>query len=558
MQKSCTSCGQTFEISKEDLAFLETISPTFSGKKYAIPPPTLCPQCRLQRRLLFRNERHLYHRKSDLTGKQIVSMYAPDKSYKVYDQDEWWGDKWDGLDYGRDFDFNRTFTEQFAELCAAVPHNSLFTTNVQNSYFTNHTLNCKNCYLLFGGGNNEDCLFGRFIVNSADVLEGLSLYSCERCYEGIASEKCYGCLFFSNCRNCTDCLMVEDCQSCRNCTLCFGLTNAEYCFLNERVGKEEYEKRMRELGELTPAKIALMKQKLAELKMKLPHRASHIHGSEDCTGDMIFGSKDCHYCFDITDCEDCTYTSYTPKGKSSIDCTYTAPDGVEWCYDVCSTVGAHMCMATFLCWYGDNMYYSRECSACSNIFGCCGLKKKSYCIFNKQYAKEEYEMLVPKIIEHMSKSDEWGEHLSPTLSLMGYNESVADELFPMTKEETERRGWHWYDEANKTDKYLGPKTEAPEVISKTDGSICDKILICEATKRPYKVIPQELAFYRKLGIPIPRKCPDARHRERINQRNPRQLWLRKCDNCSKQIETSYAPERAEKVFCEECYLKTVY
>jgi hypothetical protein len=26
---------------------------------------------------------------------------------------------------------------------------------------------------------------------------------------------------------------------------------------------------------------------------------------------------------------------------------------------------------------------------------------KEYCILNKQYTKEEYEILVPKIIEHM-------------------------------------------------------------------------------------------------------------------------------------------------------------
>jgi len=30
-----------------------------------------------------------------------------------------------------------------------------------------------------------------------------------------------------------------------------------------------------------------------------------------------------------------------------------------------------------------------------------------YCILNKQYSKEEYEELVPKIIEHMQKTGEW-------------------------------------------------------------------------------------------------------------------------------------------------------
>ena len=90
--------------------------PAAPQREYPIPPPTLSPDCRAQRRLAFRNERHLYHRKSDLSGKQIISCFSPDKLTKVFSQDEWWSDAWDPLEYGRDFDFSRPFFEQFAEL----------------------------------------------------------------------------------------------------------------------------------------------------------------------------------------------------------------------------------------------------------------------------------------------------------------------------------------------------------------------------------------------------------------------------------------------------------
>jgi hypothetical protein len=78
-----------------------------------IPPPTLCPDCRQQRRLSFRNERKLYKRKCDATGKDIISIYSPDKPYTVYHQDYWWSDAWEPMDYGRDFDFSRSAIEQF-------------------------------------------------------------------------------------------------------------------------------------------------------------------------------------------------------------------------------------------------------------------------------------------------------------------------------------------------------------------------------------------------------------------------------------------------------------
>ena len=196
-------------------------------------------------------------------------MYAPEKPYKVFDQDEFWSDRWDECSSGRPFDFNRTFTEQFRELGLAVPHQSLFTTNVENSYYTNHTLNMRNCYLLFGGGDSEDCMFGRFVVKSKDCLDGLSLYSCQWCYEGTASQDCYQCFYFANCRNCQNSLMVEDCQGCKNCCLCFGLQQKEYCFFNEQLTKEEYQKRVGALFPLTTKTIAELRTRLAHIDIEI-------------------------------------------------------------------------------------------------------------------------------------------------------------------------------------------------------------------------------------------------------------------------------------------------
>ncbi len=105
--KQCKKCDVSFEITDKDLEFYDKISPIFNGEKYSIPTPKLCPDCRQQRRLSFRNERKLYKRKCDATGKNIVSIYSPGKPYKVYNSDFWWSDSWDAMDYGKDFDFNK-------------------------------------------------------------------------------------------------------------------------------------------------------------------------------------------------------------------------------------------------------------------------------------------------------------------------------------------------------------------------------------------------------------------------------------------------------------------
>ena len=82
-----------------------------------------------------------------------------------------------------------------------------------------------------------------------------------------------------------------------------------------------------------------------------------------------------------------------------------------------------------------NILYSFHCRNSSNLFACVSLRNKEYCILNKQYTKAEYETLVPKIIEHMKKTGEWGEFFPASISPFGYNETVAQEYFPLTREE---------------------------------------------------------------------------------------------------------------------------
>jgi len=106
--------------------------------------------------------------------------------------------------------------------------------------------------------------------------------------------------------------------------------------------------------------------------------------------------------------------------------------------------------------------------------------------------------------------------------------------------------------------YKGPKIEMPDKIEDTSEDICKKILICEVTAKPYKIIPQEFEFYKKMNLPLARRCPDQRHRDRVALRNPRKLWDRKCSKCSKDIKTTYSPDRPEIVYCEKCYLEQVY
>ena len=101
---------------------------------FPFPPNPLPFEDAQRRRLCFRNERTLYPRTCDGTGEKIISIYSPDKPYKIYKSDYWYSDKWDPLSYSRDFDMNRPFFEQLKELQSkAAKSNGLSRVNLLNS-----------------------------------------------------------------------------------------------------------------------------------------------------------------------------------------------------------------------------------------------------------------------------------------------------------------------------------------------------------------------------------------------------------------------------------------
>lgn len=562
MINQCVKCSFDFEITGEDIKVYDKLSPVFDGKKFSIPTPKLCPLCRQQRRLSFRNERKLYTRKCDLSGRQILSIYSPDKPYKVYDQPEWWSDKWDAMDYGRDYHSSRRFFEQFRELYMDVPRVSLHTIGVENSYYTCYTLFVKNCYLLFGASNSEDCMFGKYTPFNKNLVDALCVYSCEFCYEGVASDGCYNCRYFVNSRNCSDCTMIEDCSACKNCYCCFGLRQKEYCILNNFVGKEKYEAFVKDYEYLTHQNIEILRKKLKDLKDNLPHVQSHIYASENCSGDAIFNSKNCNWAFDIKDSEDCKYIYNSSRCVGSYDGVYTSPDGIQFSYNVCSTVGTNL-MVTYFVWYCDNVRYSMDCLNSRDLFACVGLRNKRYCVFNKQYTKGEYEKLVVKIIEQMQKEGVWGEFFPYELAPCDYNETVAMEYFPLKKENALDLGARWQEEI--VEKPEGEKSLPLDDIRTVDESILGKVLKCEISGKKYKILPQELKFYQRMKVPLPRRHPDQRHYDRLKLHDAHRLWERDCVKCGKKIMTIYPPDRGDnahsaslRVCCEACYLKELY
>ena len=59
----------------------------------------------------------------------------------------------------------------------------------------------------------------------------------------------------------------------------------------------------------------------------------------------------------------------------------------------------------------------------------------------------------------------------------------------------------------------------PPTIDYVDDSILDKVILCSLTGRPYRIMKEELAFYRRFQLPLPRIHQDERYKQRM-QRKP--------------------------------------
>lgn len=554
--QNCIECHISYQTTPRELEFLQKIAPEINGRRFDIPSSPYCPSCRRRIRTAHRNEQFLYKNVSAKSGQQVISIYAPDNefrpSFPIYSHDEWWSEDWDATSYGRNYDFSRGFFEQFAELAATVPHVALIQVGNENSPYSTGTGYCKNCHLINCSENSQDCYYGKLIQTCSNVVDSSYAYDSELLYQCFNVRNCYNCAYLYYSQNCTDCFFSENLVGCRSCFLSTNLRNKENYFMNKPMKKEEYEEAVKKyLGSQSGVDEA--KKILGQLRQERIHKYVNVVNCEESTGDFLINCKNCENCYDVNDSQDCTNLNVGVHVRDCFDCSNMYLKS-ELCYSTLGTIEAYGCLFSLFVFHSQNILYSQFCYNSSNLFGCFGLRKKQYCIFNKQYTKEEYEALVPKIITQMKETNNWGFFFPMWMSPFAFNETVAFEFEPLTPEQAAAAGYQFRIANPRENK---PATIAPpETLAATPPTITKELLVCESCGKNYRIIEQELAALKRMNMPIPRTCNDCRHFERLALRNPAQLYARNCAQCKADVESTYAPEDPAIIYCEGCYLST--
>ena len=553
--KNCKNCKKGFTIEPDDFGFYE---------KMNVLPPNLCPMCRAQIRLSFRNEGCFYKRSCDKCKIDKVSMYSGNKAYTVWCYDCWFGDDWDAGDFCLEHDPQKPFLKQVEELLKKVPKISLIYVRSLNSQYSNISADNKNCYMIVESSNNENCTNCYWIQQSKDLVDCSFANKVELSYE---VDDCYDCnnlRWAKGCHSCLDGALLIDCRNCSDCLGCINLRGQKYNIFNQQYTKDEYENKLESFHLDTYSGVENFKKEFQNFLKDKPRKYAEIVQGINSTGNYIKTVKNCKNCFHCFDSEDCKYGVHTWRNAKDCMDVDTAGRGAELIYNsINAGIETSNQIASNLCWSSTYSFYSSYCFNCNNILGCVGLLKKDYCILNKQYDKETYEKLKEQIISEMKKNGKWGNFFEKYMSSFGYNETPAQEQFPLTREEALFQGFKWEDTERGT---YGKETifwkDFPDSIFdlSKDFDVNKEVFACIECNKNYRIIADELSFYRRMEIPIPRNCPECRHLKRIRDRGPNKLWHRKCMNkdCQNEFETSYAPERPEKIYCESCYNQEVY
>ena len=375
-----------------------------------------------------------------------------------------------------------------------------------------------------------------------------------------------------------------------------NLRKQKYCLFNEQLSREEYRSRIAYWDLGSYQKVQEAKERFRALYLSLPHRYAHIVSSQNVSGDIIRDTKNCTTCFSVLDgVENCKYVFF---GGLNLKDSYDVSGGGDTCELTYETFGAtnqdQRVFFSIACGQSKDVRYSEWAKNSSDLFGCATVKNKRYCILNKQYTREEYDALIPKIRQHMDDMPyvdkkghiyRYGEFFPIELSTYAYNESFAFQWYPKTKEEIRAEGWLWRDPPTRTyDVTLAPE-KLPDHIRDADDSIVKQVIGClhggscaHQCTTAFRISAEELAFYRNMNIALPRLCPNCRFAERFSWRNGFQLWHRQCmcdgqtangksqmvyanaakhshgdTACSEEFDTTCAPERPEIIYCDRCY-----
>jgi len=393
---------------------------------------------------------------------------------------------------------------QFEELFYKQDHHALlmFYEN-ENADYSDSSFGAKNVYLSYEVGDwaknvcysmmvysNAEDVFGSSVVwNNASVV--YNSYMVEWSSKVFYSSQIYGS---------SDVWRSTNLHWCHDCIWCSNLENQSYCIKNKQYSKSDY----------MQAKQQLLTHFFETGVSVIPDESTNSTATRNVTNsENIFLSSQMsesrNILFGVWWNWSRWYCDWVSVWINSDDlyatlATWTESSNLYCCIEV---------------WTSASCYYSYYLESCSFCFGCIGLKNQSFCIFNKQYTKEERHKEVEKLFAEMEREWTLWSFFPGSMNPYYFNDTIAylaDDTF--TKEEVEAAWYLRRDEEIKVDipdwveiipsNQLSTFESIEEWSLVIDPSILKKVIQDEEWNY-YRIVPMEYKFLKKRWLPLPRE-----------------------------------------------------
>ena len=442
----------------------------------------------------------------------ISRYHSSDRVKKMWDS--FWDD---APDQYRDLDLDSSFFTQFELLqdqipmayTLAFPHLG----NNENCEFADAVFSAKNVYLSFVVGFGATNIFYSAFcyANISDVLNSfLITKDCSEIANSHHVAESYKIFYSKNIYGSSNIWFSTNLIGCHECIGCDNLENISYSINNTIYQKDEYLKKKEEIRKDT---------KMFDRIWQHMYKNTVINfASTNVSGTGIVKSSHIEnglWINNMHNGRNIGIWSGDGGSQNLYDCIDVWANGNDF-YGVIAA-GWSNALHLYSSQQIDNsshIYYSMFMWSCHHCVGCIWLKNKSYCILNKQYTKEEWEILAEKIFASMEADGTLWDFFPASMNPFYFNDTLAyliDDTF--TKEEIEKDGYLWRDEPIRADIPEGMKvvknTELDifQWLSESGEWYIDpevlKVVISDEKGNYYRIVQMEYDFLMKHALPLP-------------------------------------------------------
>lgn len=443
-----------------------------------------------------------------------LSRYQDVVTRYVQKEDRIWACTKTG-EYGElmiDIDEDASFFDQYFQFWKSIskPMQIVFFSDNENSQWSDNVFGVKNAYLSNNiGSGSENILYSVDVYpTGVNVLNSFSVwYNTSNVYQSVSVRESSNVFFSKNIMWSSDIRYSSNLIGCHFCIACDGLINQSYCIQNQHYTPEEYEKRK------TDILFSLYKDPSAYDKLKVG-----IINSYNVTWAWLLNCNNVEngYLLKYIDVAKNVYIGDGGDGtKNCIACIDFGLQSIDMYGCALVWYNSSQCYCTTQLATCNNVYYCYDIQNSSFCLWCIGLRNKQYCIFNKQYTKEERYQKVDRIFTKMYNDWILGDFFPGSINPFYFNDTAAYLIDPsFTKEEVTKLGYLWRDEPIKVDIPTGLEVVKTSELSQYEWfengrwiinpDILKKVITDEEWNS-YRIVKMEYDFLVKYSLPLPRK-----------------------------------------------------